>query len=51
MSYAIKIKEYIYAVPYVINLKKQEIILKTIYPSSVLTKIYLKGGKNEKNKK
>ena len=48
--YIVKIKEYAYAVPYVYNTQKQEIFLKTIYPSRMLTRIYLKGGKNEKNK-
>lgn len=48
--YVVKIKEYVYGVPYVIAVKKQEIFLKTIYPSRVLTKIYLEGGKNEKKK-
>jgi hypothetical protein len=43
--YVVKIKEYAYAVPYVSNVEKQEIFLKTIYPSRMLTKIYLKGGK------
>jgi hypothetical protein len=46
--YVIKIKEYAYAVPYVSDIKKQEIFLKTVYPSRALTRIYLKGGKNEK---
>jgi hypothetical protein len=46
--YVVKINNYIYAVPYVINEKKREIFLKTIYPSRILTKKYLKGGKNEK---
>ncbi|HRN95873.1 MAG TPA: toxin [Candidatus Levybacteria bacterium] len=57
--YVIKIKGYIYAVPYIINREKQEIFLKTIYPSRLLTKKYLtrlpkpgtggqEGGKNEK---
>lgn len=49
--YVVKIKEYVYAVPYVTNTQKKEIFLKTIYPSRALTRIYLKGGKNEKNKK
>jgi hypothetical protein len=49
--YVVKIKEYAYAVPYIINEQKKEIFLKTIYPSRELTKIYLKGGKNEKTKK
>lgn len=48
--YVVKIKEYAYAVPYVSDTRKQEIFLKTIYPSRMLTKIYLKGGKNEKKK-
>ena len=38
----IKIKNYAYAVPYVIDTKKDTIFLKTIYPSRVLTKKYLK---------
>ena len=45
--YVVKIQEYAYAVPYVSDNRKQEIFLKTIYPSRMLTKIYLKGGKNE----
>jgi hypothetical protein len=49
--YVVKIKEYVYAVPYIFNIEKKEIFLKTIYPSRMLTKIYLKGGKNEKKKK
>ncbi|HEX8965154.1 MAG TPA: toxin [Patescibacteria group bacterium] len=48
--YVIQIKEYIYAVPYIINVEKQEIFLKTIYPSRILMKLYRKGGKNEKAK-
>lgn len=48
--YIISIKNYAYAVPYVINVQKKEIFLKTIYPSRILTKIYMKGGKDEKNK-
>lgn len=39
--YVVRMKQYIYAVPYVINQKKKEIFLKTIYPSRVLTKMYL----------
>ena len=46
--YVIEIKRYVYAVPYVIDTKKQEIFLKTIYPSRVLIKQYKKGGKYEK---
>ena len=48
--YVVKVKKYAYAVPYVFDSRKQEIFLKTIYPSRMLTKIYLKGGKNEKKK-
>jgi CO/xanthine dehydrogenase FAD-binding subunit len=43
--YVVEIKKYAYAVPYISNARKQEIFLKTIYPSRLLTKIYLKGGK------
>lgn len=39
--YVVNIKGYVYAVPYVINEEKQEIFLKTIYPSRRLTKLYL----------
>lgn len=49
--YVVEVKRYAYAVPYVVSVEKQEIFLKTIYPSRVFTKIYLKGGKNEKIKK
>lgn len=48
--YVIKIKGYAYAVPYVINTEKQEIFLKTIYPSRLLTKRCEEGGKHEKTK-
>jgi uncharacterized DUF497 family protein len=41
----IKIKNYIWAVPYVINKKEKTIFLKTVYPSRILTKKYL-GGKS-----
>ena len=40
----IKIKEYVYAVPYVIDKKRKVIFLKTVYPSRVLTDKYMKGG-------
>jgi hypothetical protein len=46
--YVVAIGTYVYAVPYVIDEKKQEIFLKTMYASRVLTKQYLKGGTNEK---
>lgn len=45
--YAIRIKEYVYAVPYVINLEKKEIFLKTAYASRALTKKYMKGDGHE----
>ncbi len=38
----IKIKNYIYAVPYVIDKRKKIIFLKTVYPSKILTNKYLK---------
>ncbi len=40
--YVIKIKAYAYVVPYVINPRKKEIFLKTLYPSRKYTKLYLK---------
>ena len=40
----IKRKEYAYAVPYVVDIKRKVIFLKTVYPSRVLTDKYLKGG-------
>ena len=48
--YVVEIQGYAYAVPYVISTKKQEIFLKTVYPSRLLTKKYSKRGKNEKKK-
>ena len=39
----IRIKEYVYAVPYVTDSKNKVIFLKTIYPSRVLFKKYGKG--------
>jgi len=41
---AIKKEKYAYAVPYVIDLKRKVIFLKTVYPSRVLTDKYMKGG-------
>jgi len=38
----IKIKNYAWAVPYVIDKRKEVIFLKTVYPSRVLTKKYLR---------
>jgi hypothetical protein len=49
--YIIQIKEYAYAVPYILNVGKKEIFLKTIYPSRFFTKKYLKGGEYEEIKK
>ena len=40
----VKREGYIYAVPYVIDLKRKVIFLKTVYPSRVLTDKYMKGG-------
>ena len=40
----IKMEEYVYAVPYVIDKKRRVIFLKTVYPSRVLTDKYMKGG-------
>ncbi len=45
--YVVKIEQYAYAVPYVINPKKKEIFLKTAYASRSLTKKYVKGDNNE----
>jgi hypothetical protein len=44
--YLVKIQKYVYVVPYVINNRKQEIFLKTAYPSRKYTKIYMKGEKS-----
>ncbi|SRR5258708_5199657 len=48
--YIVQISRYVYATPYVVNLTKREIFLKTIYPSRIYTKKYLKGGRNDKAK-
>jgi hypothetical protein len=48
--FVISITGYMYAVPYVINMKKREIYLKTVYPSRSLTKKYSKGVKHVKTK-
>lgn len=40
--YVVKIDKYAVVVSYVINHRKREIFLKTIYPSRKLTRIYLK---------
>lgn len=39
--YVVRIKEYAYAVPYVANIKRNEIFLKTAYASRALTKKYI----------
>lgn len=39
--YVIKMRNYAYAVPYVINKERKEIFLKTIYPSRAFTNLYL----------
>lgn len=44
--YVVKVRRYIYAVPYVTNTTKGEVFLKTAFPSRKLTKDYLKGGKD-----
>ena len=38
----VKIGNYAYAIPYVIDKRKEVIFLKTIYPSRLLTKKYLR---------
>lgn len=38
----VKIKNYVYAIPYIFNQKKGTIFLKTVYPSRVFAKKYLK---------
>lgn len=40
----IKIEDYAYAVPYVIDIKRKIVFLKTVYPSRVMTDEYMKGG-------
>jgi uncharacterized DUF497 family protein len=46
--YAVRIKQYVYAIPYVKDVKNGEVFLKTAYPSRSLTRDYLKGGKHAK---
>jgi len=41
----VKIKNYVYAIPYVFNQKKGTIFLKTVYPSRELTKKHLTKGR------
>lgn len=45
--YVVIINNYVHAVPYVINIKKNEIFLKTAYPSRVLHSKYAKGDNYE----
>ena len=45
--YLIYYKNYIYAVPYIIDEKEKEIFLKTIYPSRAYTRKYLRREENE----
>lgn len=42
--YIVKIENYAYVVPYVINEQKEEIFLKTAYPSRRFTRLYIKEG-------
>ncbi len=42
--YVVRIDNYAYAVPYVINELKREIFLKTAYPSRRFTKLYIEEG-------
>ena len=37
----VKLRKYVYIVPYVIDKKRQVIFLKTIYPSRKFTKLYM----------
>jgi uncharacterized DUF497 family protein len=42
--YVTKVADYVYVVPYVIDLQKSQIFLKTIYPSRRLTRLCIKKG-------
>lgn len=42
--FIIQVEQYAFVVPYVINVKNQEIFLKTVYPSRKFTKQYIKEG-------
>ncbi|HEY1646134.1 MAG TPA: hypothetical protein VGF75_07290 [Candidatus Saccharimonadales bacterium] len=44
--YIVNINNYVWVVPYVINMEKNEIFLKTIYPNSRFTDKYLKKGED-----
>lgn len=43
--FVVRLKKYVYIVPYIIDKKRQVIFLKTIYPSRKFTKLYMKGRK------
>jgi hypothetical protein len=45
--YVVKVDEYAYVVPYVINKEKNEIFLKTLYPSRKYTNLYIKKGNTQ----
>ena len=42
--YVVKVGDYAYVVPYIVDLSKQHIFLKTVYPSRKFTKLYIKKG-------
>ncbi|MEN8253251.1 MAG: toxin [Patescibacteria group bacterium] len=44
----VEINSYAYVAPYVLDEKKNEMFLKTVYPSRDFTKQYLRGGKDDK---
>lgn len=43
----LKIEKYTYAFPYIIDLKRKVVFLKTLFPSRDLTAKYIKGGKKK----
>ncbi|MCA9329247.1 toxin [Candidatus Saccharibacteria bacterium] len=45
--YVVRIRAYVYAVPYVINPKTKEVFLKTAYPSRILKHKYIQGDNHE----
>lgn len=45
--YIVRIGNYAYVVPFVINQNMQEIFLKTVYPNSKFTKLYLQQGEED----
>ncbi len=45
--YVVRIRAYVYAVPYVVNPQTKEIFLKTVYPSRVLRRKYMQGDNYE----